>query len=255
MIIFSNMNITIFTDGSSRGNPGNGGWGTVIISESGHEQGSASIKEIGGFEANTTNNRMEIRAAIEGLNKLDAAQNLENITIYTDSKYLLDGFTKWIKGWKRNGWKTKTKDDVSNRDLWEELDMVANGFNIIWKYIGGHVGILGNERCDVIATSFADGNPVALYSGSIQNYSIPNILNVSLDENANKKKSESNSRSKAKAYSYVSCVNNVVKVHKSWADCEARVKGVKGARYKKALNQAEEDFLRSDLQKVRPRNS
>lgn len=110
------------------------------------------------------------------------------------------------------------------------------------------MGILGNERCDMIATSFADGNPVALYSGSIQNYSIPNILNVSLDENANKKKSESNSRSKAKAYSYVSCVNNVVKVHKSWADCEARVKGVRGARYKKALNQAEEDFLRSDLE-------
>lgn len=254
MIIFRTMGITIFTDGSSRGNPGNGGWGAVVI-EVRPPKCPTSIREIGGFVADTTNNRMEIMAAIEALKSLDEVSNKEDITIFTDSKYLLDGFTKWIKGWKRNGWKTKTKDDVSNRDLWEELDMIAGNMNITWKYIGGHVGILGNERCDIIATSFADGNPVALYSGLIQNYSIPNILNVSLDENANKRKSDSNSRSKAKAYSYVSCVDNVVKVHRSWADCEARVKGVKGARYKKALNQAEEDFLRSDLQKARHRNS
>lgn len=231
------METIIFTDGSSRGNPGNGGWGAVIVTD------SNQVHEMGGFEANTTNNRMEINAAIRGLSEDSKQKNVDRTIVYTDSKYLIDGITKWIKGWKRNGWKTKTKDDVSNRDLWEELDSIVNDRNISWKYIGGHVGILGNERCDVIATSFADGKPTKLYSGKLSEYPIPGILDISLDEGASMKKNEVNSRSKAEAYSYVSCVNNIVEVHKSWADCEARVKGVKGARYKKALNKHEEELL------------
>ena len=103
------MNLTIFTDGSSRGNPGPGGWAAVVIH-------GDKLQELGGGEANTTNNRMEITAAVRGLEKTKKG---DEVTIYTDSSYLINGITKWIKGWKRNGWITKTKDEVLNRDLWE----------------------------------------------------------------------------------------------------------------------------------------
>lgn len=234
------METSIFTDGSSRGNPGNGGWGVVVCAEVGPRGGPTSVREFGGFEANTTNNRMELRAAIEGLRDVG---DTTRVVIYSDSRYVINGFTKWIKGWKKNGWKTKTKDDVSNRDLWEELEGVAKGKEISWKYVGGHVGVAGNERCDVIATSFADGEPVELYNGSISGYSTPRILDISQDVGAEARKSRGSSRSKAKAYSYVSCVGGTIKIHHSWADCEKRVKGVRGAKFKKALSKEEEEGL------------
>lgn len=220
----------IFTDGSSRGNPGSGGWGSVVIEDQ-------KVIELGGGEKETTNNRMELKAAVEGLEK---APKDSNITVYTDSSYLINGITKWIKGWKRNGWKTKTKDDVLNRDLWEELDGLIQEKSVQWKYVGGHVGILGNERCDHIATAFADGRKIALYRGPLGGYDLPDILDVSLDEAKHAKKSSDSSRSRAKAYSYVSSVGGTITVHHSWPECERRVKGVKGARYKKALNAEDE---------------
>lgn len=225
--------ITIFTDGSSRGNPGPGGWGTVVVD-------GDTVTELGGAEANTTNNKMELTAALRGL---EATPADAEVRVYTDSKYLIQGITTWIKGWIRNGWKTQTKEDVSNRDLWEELHPLTKTRSITWEYIGGHVGIAGNERCDDIATKFADGEDAELFTGPLGEYSIKNILDVSHDETLAVAKKSSSSRSKAAAYSYVSLVNGKVETHKTWAECENRVKGAKGAKYKKTLNAGDESAL------------
>lgn len=224
------MHTIIFTDGSSRGNPGPGGWAGIIVSED-------SVIELGGREAHTTNNRMEMVAAVESLKKVS---DETPITVNTDSSYLINGITKWVHGWKRNNWITSQKKDVENRDLWEQLIDATAGKKISWKYVGGHVGIAGNERCDVIATSFADNEAVELYKGTLSAYGIKNILDVSHDVNTAVTKKSSSTRSKAKAYSYISAIKGDVKIHHSWAECEARVKGVKGARFKKALDAHEE---------------
>ncbi|MFA6315149.1 MAG: ribonuclease HI [Candidatus Paceibacterota bacterium] len=229
-------NITIFTDGSSRGNPGPGGWGAIIVDKK-EDQNKSHIREIGGSEKNTTNNRMELTAVLRAIG---STANETVSTVYTDSSYVINGITKWIHGWKRNGWQTKAKEDVLNKDLWEELDRNINNKKISWKYVGGHVGIAGNERCDLIATGFADGIKVDLYDGPLTGYKDKNILNISLDHTkATDKKSKSN-RSKAKAYSYISSINGKIEIHKSWPECEKRVKGARGARYKKALSPLEE---------------
>ena len=152
----------IFTDGASRGNPGPGGWAAVVIEGEGT---AATITEAGGFEADTTNNRMEISAAVGGLSK---THKDAHVLVYTDSSYLINGITKWIHGWKRNGWMTKAQDEVLNRDLWEKLHDLTSTRRVEWKYVGGHVGILGNERCDHIATAFADErDDVTLFKGKL----------------------------------------------------------------------------------------
>ncbi len=235
------METIIFTDGSSRGNPGPGGWGAVIVqspkskvkSDNTHGYSELHIVELGGGEKGTTNNRMELMAAIEGVSHSDK----DSITtVHTDSSYVINGITKWIKGWKRNGWKTKTKEEVLNKDLWMKLSDAIEVREVKWKYVGGHVGILGNERCDHIATAFADGRKIKLYKGDLGSYDLPNILDISLDQEKAGAKKSSSSHSKAKAYSYISSVGGVIKVHHSWAECEKRVKGAKGARYKKSVS-------------------
>ncbi len=225
---------TIFTDGSSRGNPGPGGWGAIIVqSEESKVQSEMQVTELGGGEKMTTNNRMELNAAAEGL---AYAPKDFAIEVFTDSSYVINGITKWIKGWKRNGWMTKTKADVMNKDLWMKLDEAMAEHTVKWTYVGGHIGILGNERCDHIATAFADGREISLYRGPLSGYDLPKILDISHDEMKVKTKKSSSSHSKAKAYSYISSVDGVIEVHKTWAECEKRVKGTKGARYKKSLS-------------------
>ena len=239
------MKITIFTDGASRGNPGPGGWGAVVVT-SGKLQGASEVQvtELGGNESHTTNNRMEIRAAIEGLKTCETG---DIITLYTDSSYLINGITKWVSGWKRNGWITKTKEDVMNKDLWMNLDAACAGKKISWTHVGGHIGSPGNERCDEIATSMADGTPIDLYNGPLSEYSIKNILDVSHDEAKLAAKKSSSSRSRAQAYSYVSAIGGMVQTHATWAECEKRVKGARGARFKKSLDAADEAAIRSDF--------
>lgn len=229
------MENIIFTDGSSRGNPGPGGWGAVVVVQRCH-----LCKEIGGRDVDTTNNRMELEAAIGALSEIESGS--ENI-LYTDSSYLINGITKWVHGWQKNGWKTKTKDDVLNKDLWQKLLAVCENKKVQFKYVGGHVGVAGNERCDIIATSFADDVKIDLYNGPLSGYPIANVTNVSHDFVKADDKKNSNSRSKKPAFSYVSAVGGKVMIHTNWTDCEKRVKGVKGARFKKALNKNEEDEL------------
>jgi ribonuclease HI len=221
-------NITIFADGASKGNPGPGGWGALVAS-------GDTVRELGGREAHTTNNKMELRAALEALT---FAQTLpaENISVHTDSSYVINGITKWVHGWKKNGWMTKDKKEVSNQELWKALDDAVESLKtkITWTYVGGHVGVAGNERVDAIASNFAENKKTELYNGSRANYAI-DIENLGHDDELHKAKSASKSHSKAKAYSYVSKVDNVIKVHKTWAECESRVRGKK-ARFKKALS-------------------
>ncbi len=154
--------IIIFTDGSARGNPGAGGWGAIIARE-------FEVLEIGGFDPYTTNNKMELTAAIEALKTLD--QGVE-VTLYTDSEYLIKGITEWVSNWQKNGWKTASRKSVENQDLWKDLLSASNGKNIEWKYVVAHSGNEANERCDEIATRFADRLSQDLYSGSRGTYTI-----------------------------------------------------------------------------------
>lgn len=217
--------ITIFTDGSSRGNPGPGGWGAIILT-------SDKAIEFGGRVEQTTNNRMELTAVISALENTPLN---EETTIQTDSAYVINGITRWVKGWKKNNWKTSTKEDVFNKDLWESLDELVTHRNIEWKLIKGHSGNPGNERCDVIATSFADKSPIVLYNGSRSRYGID--ISISALPPAKKPKS------KSKAYSYVSMVNGKIETHKTWDECKARVSGVSGAKYKKTISPKDEEDI------------
>lgn len=240
-------NIIIFTDGSSRGNPGPGGYAAVIIfPESDDNRGELKVpsekfqvREIGGREEHTTNNRMELQAAISALASLSNITGQSSIVVYSDSGYVINGITKWVFGWQKNGWKTAVKKEVENRDLWEALSDAVKGKRISWRQVGGHVGVVGNERCDVIATAFADNGKPALYAGPLSGYAIKNILDISEDSSAVATKSSSSSHSRAKAYSYVSLVDGKIQIHKTWAECEARVKGVR-AKFKKAVSESDE---------------
>lgn len=173
----------IFTDGSSRGNPGPGGWGAVLIETADkaeqdlHKIGDnhAKVREFGAGDPMTTNNRMELTAAIEALNHVVNDERLpEQITIFSDSEYMIKGITQWIAGWKRKGWIGSNRKEVLNRDLWTRLDDVVMRLStkstIYWKHIDGHAGIVGNERCDTIATSFADHSGTKLFCGNITDY-------------------------------------------------------------------------------------
>lgn len=133
--------VRLVTDGACSGNPGPGGWAALLISGD-HE------KMLSGGESNTTNNRMELTAVIEGL---AALRRPSEVLVVTDSKYVLDGMTKWIIGWKKRGWLTAGKKDVKNRDLWEELDRHCSEHSVVWEWVRGHAGHEENERVDEAA--------------------------------------------------------------------------------------------------------
>ena len=138
------------TDGACSGNPGPGGWGGLIIFEDNSEL------EIGGSEQNTTNNRMELTAAIKTLEKLKNYKLKENFKLRTDSKYVIEGYTNWIFNWKKNGWKTSSGKSVQNLDLWQKIDQLRiNG--LIMEYVKGHSGDKQNDRVDKIATNYSKG--------------------------------------------------------------------------------------------------
>lgn len=133
--------VEIFSDGACSGNPGPGGWGTILRWD-GHE------RELSGFDPETTNNRMEMTAAIEGL---AALKRPCRVRMTTDSEYLMKGITEWIDGWVRRGWKNSQKKDVANRDLWERLLELTRRHQVEWCWVRGHAGHPENERCDALA--------------------------------------------------------------------------------------------------------
>lgn len=138
--------VRIYTDGGCRGNPGIGGWGAVLL-------WGDHRKELQGFEKETTNNRMELTAAIKGLEALKSDVQVE---LYTDSQYVRQGITQWIHGWKKNGWKTANRKPVKNQDLWQELDSLILKQTINWHWVKGHSGDPMNELADKLANEAMD---------------------------------------------------------------------------------------------------
>jgi len=228
--------IILFTDGAAKGNPGPGGWGAIVLTPEHH------VTELGGGSPHTTNNKMELGGAIAALQHV--ADRPEPVAIYTDSTYLIQGITQWVWGWRKRGWKTASGTDVLNRDLWEELSALtgarARG-SIDWRWVRGHVGTPGNERCDEIAVAFAAQSAIELYDGPLAGYDRP-LLEVP-SETAVPERRSSSSTPKAAAYSYLSVVGGVPMRHSTWADCERRVKGQPGARFKKSANAADESAI------------
>lgn len=138
--------VTIYADGACRGNPGPGGWGALLIA--GNQR-----RELSGAEALTTNNRMELTAAIEALKALKRSVSA---TLYTDSKYVCTGIVEWLPQWKARGWRTADKKPVKNQDLWEALDAASAGHKIEWRWVKGHSGNAGNEHVDLLANQAID---------------------------------------------------------------------------------------------------
>ena len=139
-------NVTIYTDGGCRGNPGPGGWGAVLIYGN-------SEKDLYGYEEETTNNRMELMAAIQALEVLKRSCT---VSLTTDSQYVRQGILEWMEGWKARGWKTAAKKPVKNKDLWQRLDEATKKHEIEWHWVKGHSGHAGNERADDLANRAMD---------------------------------------------------------------------------------------------------
>lgn len=206
----------IYSDGACSGNPGPGGWGSIVA-------GLDRVVELGGSESATTNNRMEMTAALRALQALP--KNAKDIRIYSDSKYLVDGIRFWILGWKRRDWKTDAGEPVKNQDIWKDLDQLNQIFSPVWTHIDAHVGTPANERCDEIAVAYAKGLTISLYSGSRDDYRIdltPPVKMVKRDPY------------------YLSVIGGKIYRDMKWPECQARVQGTRGAKFKKVHSEAEE---------------
>ncbi len=156
----------VFADGACSGNPGPGGWGVVIVTPAG------DVTELGGRKESTTNNKMELTAVGFALRHLE--HSLDALCIYSDSKYVIEGMTNWISGWEKNNWKKADGKPVANIAYWKRLQELVSGRSqsVEWKYVPGHSGVPGNERCDEIAQGFAQGDPIELYHGPLDQYSV-----------------------------------------------------------------------------------
>ena len=230
--------IVVFSDGAAKGNPGPGGWGAIIVTPQGE------VTELGArAPGTTTNNRMELTAAISALSELEGVPG--PVAIYTDSTYVIQGIGGWIFGWRKRGWKTAAGGDVLNRDLWEQLDYLVSARGkggVKWHYVRGHAGTPGNERVDEIADGLARGLEIDLYRGPLVGYPHA-ILDLPEETDVPARSAGSSGRSKGTPYSYLSVVDGQLQRHSTWADCERRVKGRAGARFKKAMSAADEKAI------------
>lgn len=225
------QNILIYTDGASLGNPGSGGYGAVILFL------DQKVIEIGGKEENTTNNRMELMAILKSLEFVESRKVNDSIEIFSDSAYAVNGLNGWMYSWEKNNWKTKEGNLVLNRDIWEKLLGIffrLSNTGIKISKVSGHSGILLNERVDILASCFAQGQKVALFSGNFSQYE-----KIIKDLKFRQQKKVS----KEPAYSYVSLVEGVLKTHKDWNSCKNEVEGKSGAKYKKVFSKDEEKEL------------
>jgi len=229
------MKKLIYTDGASSGNPGPGGYAAVITD-------GEHVLEIGGYEEKTTNNRMELKAAIEALKKTEIA---DSVKIITDSSYMVNGITQWIEGWVAGGWMTKGKIPVSNKDLWQELYALVKDRGVEWRIVKGHASTSGNNRVDMLATTLSTDVLPNFYNGPKSEYKIdltePTEAQVMLDKKQFKKAGKN-----TQAYSYLSFFDGKLEKHKTWAECESRVKGKSGVKFRKSVSAEDEiEIMRS----------
>jgi ribonuclease HI len=215
----------VYTDGACLGNPGPGGWGVRIV------YADNTVCELGGMEPDTTNNRMELQAAIAAL---QVVQTRAQVMLYTDSRYVIDGRTKWLPGWRRRGWITATNTPVKNRDLWITLEQLSHT-GIHWRHVYGHRGHPQNERVDSIARAYAAGHPQPLFCGPVgapdDPVSLPAVVTPVLE--ATGTVVPRGTHFPGGGVRYVSLVRGVVALDRDWPTCAARVQGVSGARYRK----------------------
>lgn len=215
----------IITDGACMKNPGPGGYGLILVTPGGE------VREYGGDENPSTNNRMELMAVLRGMQEVfklaRAGQQSRTLKMISDSKYVLDGVEKNIHSWARSGWTLSTGGEVKNQDLWErvhrglqELDKL--GFKLEFELVKGHAGNEANERADQIAVKFSRGEKVDLYSGPLSAYPISVETSAAFEP------------------VYLSYVGGELKRHKTWPDCQKAVEGKAGAKYKKVKNSLEE---------------
>jgi ribonuclease HI len=230
--------ILVFADGACSGNPGPGGWGAIIVLPEGH------VTELGGPRNPTTNNQMELTATIRALDRI--ADRPDDVEIFTDSVYVIKGITQWIWGWRKNGWKTAEGAEVSNQDLWKQLSGVLGerrkrhpDSKLEWKWVKGHSGVPGNDRADEIGVLFSKGSRPGLYDGPLLGYGV-----AIHDIPDNTELPELKPRvAKAPAHSYLSLLGSTPMRHANWAECERRVKGQSGAKFKKAASPEEETAI------------
>lgn len=219
-----------FTDGSSLGNPGPGGWGALLAFPKLDE-----LVELGGTKLKTTNNAMELTAIVSALSY--AINSSSHLHIFTDSQYAINGATKWMYGWAMNGWKTKADEEVKNKELFQTLYSLIGERGkdtITWHHVRGHVGVPGNERVDDIARLLAEGTNVKLYRGKISDYSDKNILRVPTKQEQETVAKKSGKKS-GKAYKYLALIDGNLEEFDTWKECEARTTG-RRSKFKKALS-------------------
>ncbi|MCI5050897.1 MAG: ribonuclease HI [Candidatus Pacebacteria bacterium] len=229
-----------FTDGSSLGNPGPGGWGALLAFPKLDE-----LVELGGTKLKTTNNEMELTAIVSALSY--AINSSSHLYIFTDSQYAINGVTKWMYGWALNGWKTKEGNDIKNKELFQSLYSLIGDRGkdtISWHHVRGHVGVPGNERVDDIARLLAEGTNVKLYRGKISEYPEKNILTVPSKEEQVREAKKSSKKS-GKAYKYLALIDGELEEFDTWAECEARTTGRK-SKFKKALSPEHREEILKD---------
>ena len=238
--------LTMYTDGASRGNPGPGGWGAVILVDLPAQAGGYAM-EISGSSKKATNNQMELQAVLEVLSDSGARSHEGPVIIYSDSAYVVNGLNSWVYGWEKKKWITTQKTPVENKSMWQKALILLKeyGGRLSVEKIKGHGGELYNERCDELAVAAALGKKQKHFKGSQKDYDkfLIEIGTSKKVESGKLKVKGKTKKSTGPAYSYVSLVNGKVHADKTWAECEKRVKGKKGAKYKKVFSKAEETSL------------
>lgn len=235
--------LTIYTDGASRGNPGPGGWGAVVLVD-------GYAMELAGAAKKATNNQMELEAVISVLSDSGAKAHKGPVVVHSDSAYVINGLTSWMYGWEKKGWVTMAKTQVENKAMWQKALVLAKeyGDRLTFTKVSGHAGDLYNERCDELAVAAALGKKETHFQGSQKDYDafLKEIGTMKKVESGKVKVKSKKKKDTGPAYAYVSTVGGKVYSDKTWTACEARVKGKKGAKYKKVFSKAEETSLIQD---------